>query len=347
VSVRLALIGAGLMGSGHASIVAKSLPGASLHLICDSDFKQARAVADEYGSQDVATDPYSVISRPDIDAVIIATPDDTHAPLSLACIKAGKRVLCEKPLSQSSSECISVMEVEQSVGEQFVMLGFMRRFDQAYMEMKEAVDQDQLGRVLMMHNYHRNVETPTPDFTSAMAITNSASHEFDVVRHVLGVEYYSINSHKARRLDGVVEPVLMILETTDNQIVSIEINNNASYGYDIQAEIVGEQGSISVNNIAFTKTDRNLASFTRYDSDWRSRFQEAYLRQNYAFLGFVESGIFPEMASDCWDGYCAAKVAEAGVEALVTGMKQTIEMIEKPKLYQAKNGVGIETGFCL
>lgn len=225
------------------------------------------------------------------------------------------------------------MQAEEAAGARHVMLGFMRRFDQSYVEMRAALRNGTLGRALMMHNFHRNVQTPAADFTGAMAITNSAPHEFDVVRHVLGTEYASITAHQPKRSDARVAPVVMVLETTDGQLVTIEINNNAAYGYDVRAELVGEAGSVAMNNVAFTRTDMKLVSATRYDADWRGRYREAYVRQNREFLHLVETGTFPEIASDCWDGYCAAIVAETGVKALKSGQKQAVEMIARPEFY--------------
>ena len=333
MTTRIAVIGAGLMGADHADIVARDMPGATLQVVCDMDEARAKAVAEAHAAKDVGTDPEAVIARADVDAVIIASPDFTHAPLSKACIAAGKRVLCEKPLSQNPTECLDVMQAEEATGARHVMLGFMRRYDQSYVEMRAALADGSLGRALMMHNFHRNVETPAADFTGAMAITNSAPHEFDVVRHVLGTEYASITAHQPKRSDARVAPVVMVLDTTDGQLVTIEINNNAAYGYDVRAELVGEAGSVAMNTIAYTRTDVKLASATRYDADWRTRYREAYVRQNRDFLRFVETGSFPEIASDCWDGYCAAAVAETGVKALETGTKQSVEMIAKPEFY--------------
>lgn len=335
---RLAIIGAGLMGEDHARIVAKDLPGATLQVICDRDASRAKAVADAFAAHDVSNDPAATIARADVDAVIIASPDFTHAPLSLACITAGKPVLCEKPLSQSSIECCDVMAAEAASGRPHVMLGFMRRYDQAYVEMRQALAEGRLGRALMMHNFHRNVETPAADFTGAMAITNSAPHEFDVVRHVLGAEFTAITAHQPRRSDERVAPVVMLLETADGQLVTIEVNNNAAYGYDVRAELVGEAGSIAINNLAYTRTDLRLAASTRYDTDWRGRYHEAYVRQNSDFLRFAQNGDFPAIASNCWDGYCAAVVAEAGVKALASGQRQPVTMIAKPVFYQLKKG---------
>ena len=331
--VRIAVIGAGLMGADHARIVTEEMQGASLQVVCDMDEVRARKVADAYGAVDVASNPEAVIARADVDAVIVASPDFTHAPLSLACINAGKKVLCEKPLSQSSAECLSVMQAEQKVGRRFVQLGFMRRYDQSYCEMKQALSTGKLGRALMMHNFHRNVETPASNFTGAMAITNSAPHEFDVVRYVLGTEYAAISAFQPVRSDARVAPVFMVLETSHGQLVNIEINNNAAYGYDVRAELVGEQASMAMNHVAYTRLEQSLGVHTGYDADWRSRYFDAYRRQNRAFLGFVKTGIFPEFASSCWDGYTAAVVAEAGVKALACGQKQPVTMISKPEFY--------------
>ena len=113
MTVRIAVIGAGLMGADHAKIVAEDMPGAVLQVVCDMDAGRAAKVAAAHGAE-VATDPEVVIARPDVDAVIVASPDFTHTPLSLACIRAGKRVLCEKPLSQSSAECLTVMQAESA-----------------------------------------------------------------------------------------------------------------------------------------------------------------------------------------------------------------------------------------
>ena len=338
MTIRIAVIGAGIMGADHARIVAQEMPGATLQVVCDMDAARAKTVADTLGAADAAADPQATIARGDVDAVIVASPDFTHAPLSKACIAAGKRVLCEKPLSQQSEQCIEVMDAEMQAGARFVQLGFMRRFDQAYVEMKQALDTGAIGRALMMHNWHRNVETPAADFTGAMAITNSAPHEFDVVRHVLGCEYTTISAVQPLRSDARVAPVVMVLETVDRQVVTIEINNNASYGYDVRAELVGEAGAVALNPVAHTRTDARLASAIRYDADWRGRNHQAHVRRDPAFLRLFENRGFPPVPPACREGYCAALVAEAGARALHSGARQIVEMIDQPAFYATPKG---------
>lgn len=333
MTIRIAVIGAGLMGADHARIVANDLKGVALQVVCDMDDVRAKAVADECGAIDVSSDPEKIIARSDVDAVIIASPDVTHTPLSIACIKAGKKVLCEKPLSQSSQECVLAMQAEQAAGEKFIQLGFMRRYDQSYTEMKNALDGGMLGPAIMMHNFHRNVQTPAEGFTADMAITNSAPHEFDVARFILGSEYETVTAFSPKAGKDGVGPVFMVLETSSGQLVNIEINNNARYGYDVRGELVGESGSISLADPVYSRMDIALKSETRYEQDWRRRYVGAYRRQGHDFVKFVSTGKFPEIASNCWDGYCAAVVAKAGVQALESGKKTAVEMIAKPAFY--------------
>ena len=124
-----------------------------------------------------------------------------------------------------------------------------------------------------------------------------------------------------------------MLETRDGQVVNIEINNNASYGYDVRGELVGERGSIALNAPVYSRLDAGLHQTTAYAPDWRPRFGQAYRRQNRSFLTLVNTGVFPDVASDSWDGYAAATVAEAGARALREGRQVPIEMIEKPAFY--------------
>src|SRR5689334_4256813 len=218
MTIRIAVIGTGIMGADHARIFAEDVPGASLQVVCDMNTERAKSVAGETGAADVASDAEAVIARPDVDAVVIASPDFTHAPLSLACIRAGKPALCEKPLSQSSQECLKVIEAEVASGRRWVQLGFMRRYDRSYAEMKAALANGTLGRALMMHNFHRNVDTPAQGFTADMAITNSAPHEFDAVRFVLGTEYVAISAFAPAGTGGKVGPVFMVLEAAQGQL---------------------------------------------------------------------------------------------------------------------------------
>jgi myo-inositol 2-dehydrogenase/D-chiro-inositol 1-dehydrogenase len=125
----------------------------------------------------------------------------------------------------------------------------------------------------------------------------------------------------------------MVLQTVDHQIVTIEVNNNAAYGYDVKAELVGETGSIATNHVSYVRLDKEALKSVGHDPDWRNRYAEAYRQQNRAFLRWVQGGDYPELASSSWDGYAAAVIAETGVKALETGIRQDITLISKPEFY--------------
>lgn len=321
-----------MMGTDHAMVFSQEVPGVTLTAICDANEERAATVAATYGG-DVETDPLALIGRDDVDAVIIASTDETHAPLSLECIRLGKPALCEKPLSPSLEECQQIMEAEMAHGSKLLQLGFMRRFDPSYGEIKGALLNGDLGRAVMMHNFHRNVSSPGVWFKGEHAITNSAPHEFDVTRWVLDTEFTAISAFQPSRSDDAVAPVVMVLESRDGQIVNVEINNNAAYGYDVRGELVGERGSAFLNAPVNAVYHSDLRESIPYSMDHRKRFLEAYRLQNKAFAHFAKTGEFSEIASDCWDGYCATAVANAGAAALAQGSRVAIEMMDQPAFY--------------
>lgn len=332
MSVRVAVIGAGVMGADHASILARDVPTAELQVICDANETRARDLGETLGAKHVLTDPMAALSRDDVDAVLIASPDDTHAALSIAALEAGKHVLCEKPLAPTSVDCLRVIEAEIRLGERRVHVGFMRRFDPAYTAMKTALNDGLIGRPLMMHNFHRNVSAPDW-FTGQMAISNSAPHEFDIGRFMLCSDYVSITVSQSAN-GRTIAPVFMTLETADGQLVNIEVNNNAAYGYDVRGELVGETGSVDLGAPKHATYNVSLHAAQRFDEDWRPRFSDAYRLQNKAWINGIANGTPDPRLATAWDGLCSTLVAEAGVIALEAGSKQAIKTPAKPALYE-------------
>lgn len=332
MTIRVGLIGAGIMGADHAKILSQQIPGVSLHYICDADAARAKSVAGASGALHVTSDPLAVIADKSVDAVLIASPDHTHAPLTKACVELGKPVLCEKPLSQNSAECLDVIAAEVKGGKRLVQIGFMRRFDPAYAEMKAALEKGLIGPALMMHNFHRNVSAPS-NFTGQMAITNSAPHEFDIARFVLDTDYASITVFRPDFRDAgkTGAPVFMVLKTVDGQLVNVEINNNAAYGYDVRGELVGEKGSVFLRSPLASELHVNLQCVTSYAEDWRPRFAEAYRLQNSAWLKSIETGV--PVGASAWDGYAATLIAEAGVRSLEKSAPVQVAPVLKPSLY--------------
>jgi myo-inositol 2-dehydrogenase / D-chiro-inositol 1-dehydrogenase len=330
MTLRIGIIGAGIMGADHARIFCEEVPGTALQVICDADPVRAKAAADATGAKTVASDPLAVINDTSVDAVVIAAPDQFHAPLTLACIAAGKPVLCEKPLSQDSRECLAVLDAEEKCGKRLVQIGFMRRFDPSYTEIKSLLTRGDLGKPLLFHCFHRNV-APAYGFQASMAICNSAPHEFDVARWMLESDFKSISVFRPPS-GGETAPVFMVLETVAGQLVNIEVNISATYGYDVRGELVGEKGTAFLRAPVHADVNLGLKQINTYPADWRPRFVDAYRKQNRAWVKSIDTGL-PNLGASAWDGYCSTAVAEAGVEALNTGKTVAVTQIAKPKFY--------------
>ena len=136
-------------------------------------------------------DGFELIESDEVDAVLIASIAETHAAFTLACIAAGKPVLCEKPLAPTTAECVQVLEAEVALGRRLVIVGFMRRQDPGYRQVKASLDGGAIGEALILHNVHRNPTVPD-SFTSFMTMTDSIIHEIDTSRWLLGEELASV-----------------------------------------------------------------------------------------------------------------------------------------------------------
>jgi myo-inositol 2-dehydrogenase/D-chiro-inositol 1-dehydrogenase len=153
MSLAVGVIGTGVMGAEHARLLRCATSGAHLAAVCDPD--AARATTAAQGAA-VFTDAHALIHSDKAQAVVIALPDATHADYALACLAVGKPVLCEKPIA--ATEGWAIVQAEDALGRRLVTVGFMRRFDPAYTEMRAARASGRLGYAVLLHNMHRNAE---------------------------------------------------------------------------------------------------------------------------------------------------------------------------------------------
>jgi myo-inositol 2-dehydrogenase / D-chiro-inositol 1-dehydrogenase len=324
----IGIIGAGVMGLDHARTLSRSVAGARIVAISDADDARAGAAAAEVGAQAMA-DGFALIARADVDAVIVAAPDHTHAPLSLACIAASKPVLCEKPLAPTPEEAMQVVEAERRAGRSLVQVGFMRRFDPHYRDLRATLRSGAIGAPALVHCAHRNVAAPS-FFTGGMAVTNSAVHEFDILRWLLDDEIASIAVHAAgKAVPGAVpDPLLILLRMHGGVLAAVEITMNAAYGYDIRAEVVGKAGTATLARPMPAEIRASGSDQRGYPADWRPRFAESYRRELQSWVDGLTSGAFE--GAEAWDGFVASAVAKAGLQALETGREVAVDMPARP-----------------
>jgi len=313
-SIGVGVVGAGVMGTEHARLIACEISGAHLVAVADADPERAKVAA--HGAK-ALSDAEALIADPDVDAILVASPDATHHRLVLAAIEAGKPVLCEKPLAANTSECLDIVEAEIRSGRRLVQTGFMRRFDPCYREMKAAMDEKSLGDVRILHCQHRNAAAPAW-FTGAMAVTNALVHEIDVCRWLLSTEYSAVTVIPSPASGGSGDPAMFIFETEARSLVSVEVFMNAGYGYHVHAEAVCTAGTIGMAHPASTRVRRSGVEAAAFAQDWIPRFRDAYRIQNQEWIDGIQNGVPPKDASTAWDGFVATCLAEQIVKAMTT-----------------------------
>lgn len=327
------VIGTGNIGSFHIDRLHHAIAGARVAAVHDVATERANALAGPLGAA-VHTEPLALIDDDEVDAVVVTSPGETHAAFALACIARGKPVLSEKPLATTVDDAVRVLEAEVAHGRRLVQVGFMRRFDPAYRRMRATIADGAIGTPLMVHCIHRNPASPD-FFTSEMLATDSAVHEIDATRWLLGTEITAATVLTPRRShlapQGLRDPQLVLLETTHGVVVDIEVFVNAQYGYDVRCEVVGSHGTVALGATDTTSLTHDGATRRAVPSDWKERFDGAFHAEIAQWVASVHAG--HAMGPSAWDGYAATAVTTAAVDALHTGRRTTVDLADTPALY--------------
>jgi myo-inositol 2-dehydrogenase/D-chiro-inositol 1-dehydrogenase len=333
--LRVAVLGAGAMGSYHIATLSQKTKGAVVTVVSDYYLERAQAAADIARTARVVDDPFEAIAAEDVDAVLIATPGHAHEAQILACIERGIPALVEKPLTADVGAALKVMAAENAFGRQLVQVGFMRRFDPEHQQLRGMIDAGEFGAPLMVHYTHRNPSGPE-GFTSALMISESVVHEVDAVRYLLDEEIAAISVVKGRATAnapaGVNDPLLVVMESASGCVVTDEIYVWSGAGYQVRAELVGERGSavIGLNqHLVRRGTDGRWGGSIA--TGFVERFDQAYVRELQAWVNASREGRVDGPGS--WDGYAATVVCDAGIAALETGQRVPVTLGEKPGIY--------------
>ncbi len=332
MTLRVGLIGCGVMGTDHARILQRDVAGARLAAAYDADESRAREVAATAAGARIFSSARALIADAGIDAVIIASPDQTHAELAIACIEASKPALCEKPLAATLGECRAVIAAEIKAGRRLIQVGFMRRFDPGYRAMKAKIGDDGLGRPLFLHSVHRNAVAPSY-ITSDLILANSAVHEFDISRFILDEDLVAVTVTSG--------PPSRRAETRRPQFVVLRIgkrDRGDDRGLCRRAIWLRRSGRACLRGgAALLAPHRPLAERRagrdgfEVESDWRQRFVDAYRVQLQEWVAAIAAGA--AVGASAWDGYAASLTAAAALEARATGVKTKVAIGERPDFF--------------
>ncbi|AEF42407.1 Gfo/Idh/MocA family oxidoreductase [Hoyosella subflava] len=339
MTVKVAVLGVGVMGANHADQLTNLVAGADVTVINDYDDERANAIADAIPGARVVSDPFDAIVAEDVDAVVIATPGPVHEKQVLACLEAGKPVLCEKPLTTDVESSLEIVKAEAALGKQLIQIGFMRRFDDEYMKLRALVESGELGAPIMLHLAHRNPAVPD-HFDSAMIVKDCLVHEVDCARFLLGEEIKSVHILKPRpnsnARDGLQDPQFAIFEMESGRMVDAEAFVTTGIAYEVRSEAIFERGSAQIGlDVNLVRKSAPGIWGGTVTPGFKERFGRAYHDQLQRWVNAVKRGDETGNYVDgprAWDGYAAAAVCDAGVRSLTTSTRVEVDMVDRASI---------------
>jgi len=336
MGVRVGVVGAGGMGTRHAQTLLASKM-AEVVAVADVDRGRAEGLAAALGAGRIYQEGRELAQDTKVDAVVVTSPDPTHAEYVLACLDAGKPVFCEKPLAMNSQEAWSIVQREVRIGRRLVQVGFQRRYDSEFQELRRAIGKGEVGKPILYRAWHRNVRTShgVPESNETVLI-NSAIHDFDEIRWLSGHEIAVVHSVVGQTVDhsvpkGIFDLQLIQLGLEDGSLAFIELNLSAAYGYEVGVEVIGDRGTVTAGLPGGLLYRREERIGQRVPRDWLERFDAAYTAEMAAWLHAVREGKPPW--PHAWDGYVSLVVAEACAEYLRTGRSVRMGLPPRPDLY--------------
>ncbi|MBW2057298.1 MAG: Gfo/Idh/MocA family oxidoreductase [Deltaproteobacteria bacterium] len=329
--VRFCLVGTGRAGMVHGINITRRIKNAELVALVDSNERSLKESGEALGVTGRHADYREALSGKDIDAVVVVTPTFTHAEIACYAAEQGKHIMLEKPMAITVDECAAINAAVKDNGVK-LQLGFMRRFDPAFVRAKEIIESGELGRVMIIKSTGRGPGLP-PAWTYDLSQSNGMlaevnSHDFDTVRWLVGSDYdqvYALAENfkcDSLRKDypGFYDNAVVNFRLKDGTLGSIDGTCPAGYGYDARVEILCEHGLLLVGDFkesGMTWVRRDGTSIGSAFRSWRDRFKDAYLAEMEHFVEAIVKDGEPAVTGE--DGIKAVEAVIAANESIRTG----------------------------
>ena len=291
----IGVLGVGEMGKRHAENVRHLVPGAELVAVADVAGARAKQIAKELEVAKSFGSLEAMLECKEVQAVLIATPDKFHAQGVLEAAKAGKDILCEKPIALTLADAYAALDAVSKVGVQ-LQIGFMRRYDPAHAAAMKRIEAGEIGTPLIFKSVGRDKDEPPlaayQSGLNGMIFYNSTIHDFDLARWLMRDEVAEVHSYTTVAIRpevaqyGDVVAGSVNLQYRNGGIGNIESYVQAVYAYDVRTEILGSTGAIFVGSLEKTPAIfLNANGGTRTLADhFLTRFADAYLAEVRDFV---------------------------------------------------------------
>ena len=299
--VKVGIIGAGRIGRVHITSITTRVPNAVIKTVADPFLTEETADwAKSMGVEKTTKDYKEIIEDPEIDAVLICSSTDTHSPISIEAIKAGKHVFCEKPIDHDVDKIMEVIKALEGTGLKY-QVGFNRRFDHNFQSLQETVAQGKIGTPQIIKITSRDPEPPSIDYVkvSGGMFLDMTIHDFDMARFLAGCDAEEVYVQSANLVDpaigeaGDVDTAVITLKMENGAIAVIDNCRKAVYGYDQRAEVFGSEGMAAISNDSQSTTVISNAQGVTGEKPiffFLERYMDAYGKEITAFIDAIEKG---------------------------------------------------------
>lgn len=333
--LNVGLLGAGRIGAVHARAISMH-PQSTLRFVSDAIADSAEHLATSYGAEVRNSD--EIILNPAIDAVVIASPTNTHSDFIEAASKAGKAVFCEKPVDLDLARAQRCQRVAAETGCP-VMIGFNRRFDPSFTALKAGVRRGDIGAPELLSITSYDPAPPPLEYikVSGGLFRDMMIHDFDMANFLMGVLPDTVSAVGTSVVDakigaaGDVDTAVVTLTYPDGQIAVIKNSRRAVYGYDQRVELLGSQGLLQAHNVientVVTSTADGVTG-AKPTYFFLERYMAAYEIEWSAFVEAVLTGGAVPVTLE--DGVAALAMAEAAARSAESGGPVHLAEILKP-----------------
>jgi scyllo-inositol 2-dehydrogenase (NAD+) len=323
--IRCAAIGVGRLGFFHAQNLAERVPGAKLVAVGTSRQESAEKAASQLGVEKATNNLQDIFEDPEIDAVVISTPTNTHADLIIKAAKHKKHIFVDKPITETLDEADEVIKHIKEHGV-ICQVGFMRRFDPAYAEAKKRIEAGDIGEPLYFKGLSRDPGSPPEDFIkdSGGIFVDLAIHDYDIAQFLMGSPVKSVYStgkvlvHSFMKKYNDVDQAITIVRFESGESGDIESSRNSAYGYDVRGEVVGTEGAIQISSMKYHDIVVMNKNGSTHDHIpiFPIKFQEAFLLEISHFIDCLRKDKKPIVTEI--DGKKALEVSVAAKRSFET-----------------------------
>jgi myo-inositol 2-dehydrogenase/D-chiro-inositol 1-dehydrogenase len=338
MTLTVGIIGAGRIGRLHVDNL-RGIQQIRIKSVSDVATEHLESWAIENQIEVLTQDYHELLNDPEIQAVLICSPTNTHANIIKKAAEAGKHIFCEKPVSFTVEETEEALAAVESAGVK-LQVGFNRRFDPNFRKIRTLVQEGEIGIPHILRITSRDPQPPSIEYiqSSGGLFMDMTIHDFDMARYIMGSEVVEVFVNGTVLVDtaieeaGDIDTAIITLKFANGALGVIDNSRRAVYGYDQRLEIFGDKGTAQVDNNRATTIEVSTNDHVKKEKPlyfFLERYTQAYIDEITEFASACLGNL--EVSCTGFDGIQAERIAKAAKQSLLTGIPVQLKQVNQPE----------------